>query len=636
MKQLFTSFRSSLQVRIYSLFSLAVISVSLFTFFYFSAQYQEHTEADIRSRAGSISTIASLSVSSSVMKDDLNGTIRGLAPVENDPEVRFIVILDEQGKLFHSYNLESAIQNRYTGVKDSAVVSADHSMIVICKPLMDGTKKAGSMYMGFSFESVNLDLQHKKASALSISILIFVVGMTMVILITRFIVRPINTVVDTFHQKEGDLFEHVPATGIIEIDRLGASFNRVVDDLAAVQKELHSVNRTLEQRVNERTQDLQEEIEHHKSTGTALRESEERYRSLVEVSPDAIIVYGNGEFHYVNSAADVLFRSAADEVTDIQPLTDRIKSSQQKAFSEMLEQILHGITVMVHTEYTFIRRGGEEFVAEVTATKLHYRGMNAVQIVIRDISERIRNERQRLELEQQLLHVQKKEIIGTLSSGIAHDILNILGIIGTAINKLLFVKNRDERVLLETAEQISKATERGKALVKQLLTFARKTELNFDITHVNAPVTEIVNVIQRTFPGSITIEARLQENLPAIRADNNQLHQALLNLCLNARDAIRDDGRILIETKVTNAVGLNGGAGKHGEYISISVTDNGSGMSRAVLQRIYEPFFTTKNDGTGSGLGLAMVKGIVENHRGFIDVESEEGKGTTFRMYFPV
>lgn len=623
-------------MRIYTLFSLAVVSVSLFIFFYFSSQYQEHTASDIQSRAASISNIAVQAVSSSVHRNDLNETVHCLDPIVNDPEVRFIVILNDHGGVFYSHRLESAIQNRYSGVTDSAFISPDQSMVVVCKPLMDGAVKAGTMYMGFSFESVKLDLQNKKMSALWVSVLIFVVGMTMVILITRFIVQPIKTVVDTFHRKEGDLFEHVPATGITEIDRLGASFNRVVDDLSSVQKELYIMNKTLEQRVNERTQDLQQEIEHHKSTGAALRESEERYRSLVEVSPDAIIVFGNGEYHHINSAVDLLFRSETEDGHQQQPLTERIKPSQQKAFTEMLDQILNGTAVMIHTEFNFLRKGGEEFVAEVTATKLHYQGMNAVQIVIRDISERIRNERQRLELEQQLLHVQKKEIIGTLSSGIAHDILNILGIIGTAINKLLFLKNRDERSVTETADQISKATERGKALVKQLLTFARKTELNFDSTHVNAPVMEIVNVIQRTFPGTILIEARLQENLPVIRADNNQLHQALLNLCLNARDAIRDEGKILIETKVTKAVGMSGAPGKHGEYISISVTDNGSGMSREVLQKIYEPFFTTKNDGTGSGLGLAMVKGIVENHRGFIDVESEEGKGTTFRMYFPV
>ncbi len=623
-------------MRIYALFSLAVVSISIFIFFSLSYQYQEHTVSDIRSRAASISNIASQAVSTAVRQNDLTETLRCLAPVLTDPEVQFIVILNERGELFYSCNLESAIRNRYIDVSATAVISPDRSMIVVCKPLTDGHEKSGRMYLGFSFESVKLDLQHKKESALYISILIFLTGMVMVILITRFIVRPINKVVDTFHKKEGDLFEHVPPTGIIEIDRLGASFNRVVDDLAAVQKELHSVNRTLEQRVDERTHDLQQEIEHHKSTGTALRESEERYRSLVEVSPDAIIVYGEGEFHYINSAVDSLFRSPADEGAAAHVLTDRIKSSQQNAFTEMLEQILHGTTVMVHTEYTFLRSGGEEFVAEVTATKLHYQGMNAVQIVIRDISERIRNERQRLELEQQLLHVQKKEIIGTLSSGIAHDILNILGIIGTAINKLLYVKNRDERAVMETAEQISKATERGKALVKQLLTFARKTELNFDITQVNTPVSEIVGVIQRTFPESITIESRLQQDLPTIRADNNQLHQALLNLCLNSRDAIQTEGKIVIQTMLVNADQLKSVQGKHGEYVCVSVEDTGAGMAPEVLQKIYEPFFTTKMDGTGSGLGLAMVKGIMENHRGMIEIDTEVGKGTIFRLYFPL
>ncbi|MCE9501084.1 MAG: hybrid sensor histidine kinase/response regulator, partial [Leptospira sp.] len=260
----------------------------------------------------------------------------------------------------------------------------------------------------------------------------------------------------------------------------------------------------------------------------------------------------------------------------------------------------------------------------------------SIQIMIRDITERSRNERQRIELEQQLLHIQKKEIISTLASGIAHDILNILGIIGTAINKLTFLKDIDKKSLSESAEQISVATERGRSLVRQLLTFAKKSELNFDLVQINPIVAEIVSVIQRTFPISIAIEMQLSDNLPSLRADANQIHQALLNLCLNSRDAIGDTGTIIISTSVADKIGEEQSIDPSDRYLCLSVCDNGCGMTQEIMDNAFQPFFTTKNETEGSGLGLAMVNGIMENHRGFIEMESQIGKGTTFRLFFPI
>ncbi len=636
MKQFITSLKTSLRLRINILFTAAAACASLFFYFYLSGQYQTQAYNDARSRARSISELASSSIITSVREKNHDEIALCLEPLKNNKDVRFIVVLDTAGALLYSHELAAAIQYRYAGASDTVIIAKDQPTYVVSIHQTSGAQNVSTMYIGFSLENVHRDVQHKKESAGIISIIVLVIGALTVSVITRIVVRPIDIIVNTFRRRPDDPFEHVPVTGVAEIDRLGSSFNRIVDDLAAAQKELHAANRTLEQRVNERTLDLQMEIQHHKDTGAALRESEERYRTLVELSPDAIIVFMGKKFHFINSAVLTVFKAENFDALRERSLHDFLDAPYVETFKGMLHQLLQGTISNVHEEYPFRGIDGTEFIGEVTATKLIYQGQDAVQIVIRDISERFKNERKRLELEQQLLHVQKKEIIGTLSSGIAHDILNILGIIGTAINKLLFLKNIDRASLTETAEPISKATERGQALVKQLLTFAKKTELNFSSTNVNEPVMEIVNVIQRTFPNSVVIESRLQENLPLIRADNNQLHQALLNLCLNARDAVRGHGTIIIETAMTSAMRLNGASGNHGEYICISVTDNGIGMAPDVLQRIYEPFFTTKDDGTGSGLGLAMVKGIVENHRGFIDVISEPGKGTTFKMYLPV
>ncbi|MFA5833240.1 MAG: ATP-binding protein [Bacteroidota bacterium] len=630
-------FHTSLRFRLYVYFSAAIGALSLFIFIYFPQKYNEQALTSARNKAISIAELSAVSVAMPLYVNDKEGIENVFESIRHNSDLSFIMLVNDKQELIAGHNVEAAIGCKYLEATENGVIVPERRILMTKVPIKFEANIVGSIYVGFALDSIFLEINETKDTIALISGLIFLTGLILVYIMTVIVTRPIEKMANTFQQVvQGNFSQHMTPSGYDEIDRLGKSFNQMVDELAAVQAELHSINRTLELRVNERTIDLQREIQHHKKTELALRESEERFRALVELSPAAIVVFTDGKYFYINSAILSIFRISSFEIIQEKVLTDFMGNTQTKQFNEMLHQILYGTTVNVHSEFIFHRDDGSEFIAEVTAIKLIYQGKDSVQILIRDISERIKNERQRLELEQQLLHVQKKEIIGTLASGIAHDILNILGIIGTAINKLLFLKSIDEKSLMDSAEQISKATDRGKALVKQLLTFAKKTELNFDVTQVNAPVSEIINVIQRTFPNTIFIKTHLSENLPLIRADNNQLHQALLNLCLNARDAIQEKGKITIETSVKNALRMNGSITTNGEYICISVSDTGIGMNNDVLKKIYEPFFTTKSEGTGSGLGLAMVKGIVENHKGFIEVESELGKGTTFRLYFPI
>jgi PAS domain S-box-containing protein len=397
---------------------------------------------------------------------------------------------------------------------------------------------------------------------------------------------------------------------------------------------IQALNKILEQQLQERTAELHNEIHQHKSTQTALYESEERFRTFVELSTDAIIMHSETKIISSNPTAFALFRVRSAEAMLGKSIFDFMNVHQSKLLRDSIVQMMNGSVLSVISEYIFNRTDGEEFTAEVTATKLKFQGKATIHIMIRDITERSKNKRQRIELEQQLLHVQKKEIISTLASGIAHDILNILGIIGTAINKLTYMKDLDQKSVTESAEQISKATERGRSLVRQLLTFAKKSALNFDLVPVNSVVTEMISIVQRTFPFSITIETQFSDNLPLIRADGNQIHQALLNLCLNARDAIRDSGTITISTSTEERASNKPLAVK--KYICITVSDSGCGMPKEIMENIFQPFFTTKHETEGSGLGLAMVNGIMENHRGFIEVDSTVGKGTTFKLFFPV
>jgi two-component system, cell cycle sensor histidine kinase and response regulator CckA len=175
-------------------------------------------------------------------------------------------------------------------------------------------------------------------------------------------------------------------------------------------------------------------------------------------------------------------------------------------------------------------------------------------------------------------------------------------------------------------------------VVSQLLTFARKSEVSFERISVNDQVKDIVKLVRETFSKSISVVCNLHKHLPEVKADPTQLHQVLLNLCLNSRDAMPDGGILTLRTRTAKGDKLRDWLPKAtaNEYVAVDVTDTGMGMDDATRGRIFEPFFTTKEFGKGTGLGLAVAFGIMESHGGFIDVESAPGKGTTLSLYFPV
>jgi len=229
------------------------------------------------------------------------------------------------------------------------------------------------------------------------------------------------------------------------------------------------------------------------------------------------------------------------------------------------------------------------------------------------------------------------ESLGTLASGVAHDFNNILGIIlGHA--SLLGDFRLDQGRTEQSVEAIKRAATRGAALVKQLLTFARKTESIMGPLLINDIVKEIAKLLTETFPKTIVVSTDLAPDLPLVVGDATQLHQVLLNLCVNSRDAMPKGGTLKISTSLLEgeaAVWMFHGA-KATSHVLVRVDDTGIGMDQATKDRVFEPFFTTKEIEKGTGLGLALVHSIVASHGGFVDVESEPGKGTTVSFVIPV
>jgi two-component system cell cycle sensor histidine kinase/response regulator CckA len=356
-----------------------------------------------------------------------------------------------------------------------------------------------------------------------------------------------------------------------------------------------------------------------------ISDSEKKYRGLVESA--LVGVYRttlSGRIIYANKAmVEMLEYDSQEELTSKTSFNWYKNLKERETFTQELR--IHGKTGK-SMEVEFLTKTGKVKNVLISASL----DGEVISGMAKDITD-IRT------LERQFIQTQKLEGLGNIAAGIAHDFNNLLGVI-LGYADLLSQSAFDQKKFQRGTQAIIKSAERGKALVKQLLTFARKTEITFSSVHVNEIVSEIEKLVEETFPKTIAVVAELHNAPPAISGDSSQIHQVLLNICVNARDAMPKGGKMTITTDVVENDSLVSkfpeAAAK--KYVEIRIQDNGSGMDEETRRRIFEPFFTTKDVGKGTGLGLSVVYGIMESHRGFVDVSSEPGKGTTFSVYFPV
>jgi two-component system, cell cycle sensor histidine kinase and response regulator CckA len=260
-----------------------------------------------------------------------------------------------------------------------------------------------------------------------------------------------------------------------------------------------------------------------------------------------------------------------------------------------------------------------------------------VSSVARDITARKRAEGERVALQRQLREAERLETLGRLAGGIAHEFNNVLGAV-TNYAGFIAEESHDRPAVRADAEQIQAAAQRAAALTRQLLIFTQRDVTQPEPLDLNLVIAEISELLSTAVGGHVDVRIDPAADLPAIRADRGQIGQALLNLAVNARDAIAQNGTLRIGTDLSefgvDDARLRPGVSP-GRYVTLTVSDTGVGMSEEVAARIFEPFFTTKSVGKGTGLGLSTVQAIVTEAAGIVTVESEEGAGTTFRLYFP-
>jgi len=380
------------------------------------------------------------------------------------------------------------------------------------------------------------------------------------------------------------------------------------------------------------------DITQFKEAQRRILESEKRYRDLFNSVSDLIYTQDlEGRFLSANRAMTEIFDRDPAELVG-RSTTDFMKPELRPLFyTEYIETIkkqghYEGVT-------SYLARDGRKVYIEYRSRLVTPgEGEPYITGIGRDVTERILAEKEIKKLNREMLQAQKMEAVGTLAGGIAHDFNNLLqGILG--FTQMLLMERDGNDPDTAKLDQIEKAAYRASELTQQLLAFSRKVESNLRPVDLNQEVGQVRGLLERTIPKMIAIELHLEEHLNVIRADPAQLEQVIMNLGVNARDAMPDGGKLVFETENVTLheeyCESHLGA-KPGRYVLLSISDTGQGMDREILEHIFEPFFTTKGVGSGTGLGLAMVYGIIKSHGGYIMCYSELGEGTTFKIYLPV
>lgn len=380
-----------------------------------------------------------------------------------------------------------------------------------------------------------------------------------------------------------------------------------------------------------------EDVTEQRELEDRVRHSEESYRTLFQAAPYAIIVKDRDTHRLiaVNDAAVNQYGWSREEMLamtmsdfyapeDLQVLADGHRAYSSDG-SSLLKNVRHR------------RKDGTVIDVEMAVRLLEYDGRPATLAVISDVSDRVRGERARAAAEEQLRASQRLDVVGKLTGGVAHDFNNILMVIMANVDAIL----DGQDVLPETRlsiERIGGAAERATQLTRQLLAFSRKQTLRPEKINLNDLVVATGSLLRRTLGEHIEINSLLAEDLWETNTDRGQVEAAVINLCINARDAMPDGGRLFIRTRnVTldhDYAELNPEA-RPGDYVALSVTDTGTGMTQEVQSRAFEPFFTTKEVGKGTGLGLSMVYGFVKQSKGHVAIYSELGHGTAVTLYLP-
>lgn len=534
-----------------------------------------------------------------------------LSALQAKQNVTHACIYNKDGKVFASYSRD-ATDNDFSPppvqIQSTAIVGEN---MVLFQPITLNGKSIGTIFI----EADLLDLHARLTRFLEIDLLVLLASLAVAFLLSsrlqRVISGPIRELADTALSVSSRENYSIRATkrGEDEIGLLFDQFNSMLDRIQQRDTELQEAHNELENRVVERTSYL---------------------NALIANSPLAILVLDSGKkVQLCNPAFEILFQCTQQEIIG-KAVVELFPNEKALAEASVDSGTISNRTPVSLTARRK-RKDGSYVDVELHLVPLTVQGRVLGSLgIYQDVT-------QRGVLEKQLRMAQKMEAVGRLSGGIAHDFNNLLGVILGYIQviKRNLISGNSE---YEYAEEIEKASQRAVALTRQLLAFSRQQVLEPVVLNLNTLVADMQKMLPRLIGEDIDLNLILDPALGRVKADPGQLEQVVMNLAVNARDAMPDGGKLTIQTadaEIDAAFAREHPGSVPGKYVMLAVTDIGTGMDPETQAQIFEPFYTTKGRDKGTGLGLATVYGVVKQSNGYITVDSEKGKGSTFTIYLP-
>jgi two-component system cell cycle sensor histidine kinase/response regulator CckA len=601
----------SIRAKVVASALVGVLAISLFTSLYYPYRQRQTALASMRERSSTLAATLALLVGLGIEHDDFDEVSAAFDLVKQDSALRYIVVVDTLGKTYASYN-PSHLEIDLRALRNSPGLIETKDAIRAAVPVRFLQRDRGTLFLEMSLRPVRAGISRDLYAALIVGLLSTALGIALSVFLAHRITAPIVALrAATDQVSRGNYRITELPVGDDELGALSAAFNLMTEKIAESIAQL-------EQRTSENAEAAQ-----------AIK-SATKYRLLFDSNPEPMWVFDleTLQFLAVNEAAIRRYGYTRDEflsmtIREIRP------EAESLALDETLSERVH--SSMIHTDDArHQKKDGAIIEVEVTSDLIELEGRQARLVMSHDVTGRKR-------LEEQFRQAQKMEAVGRLAGGIAHDFNNLLTVIGAHCDFLLdTIELNDPR--REDVKEIQNAGVRAAGLTRQLLAFSRKQILRPAILDLNKSVESAERLLRRLIGEDIEVSTRLSPDLAHVLADSGQLEQVLVNLAVNARDAMPEGGALLIATSnvdVTDRSADPDGVTPPGRYVLVSVTDTGTGMDEATRGRIFEPFFTTKQPGKGTGLGLSMVYGIVKQSGGYVWVDSEEGVGTTFRIYLP-